>query len=116
LFMVILGGTGTLPGPVIGAFIVVFVPEVLRMAAEWRSFFFALFMLIMIIFMPLGLWGFVKVQQWRYLEWQGMRWAEGKPLGLQRYLGFLAKDYLRTLLDFLGGIKTRFSKETDQES
>jgi len=116
LFMVILGGTGTLPGPVIGAFIVVFVPEVLRMAAEWRSFFFALFMLVMIIFMPLGLWGFVKVQQGRYMEWKAMRMAQGVPLGLPRYLGFISKDYWSTLSAFLSSIKARFSKETDQET
>jgi len=116
IFMVILGGTGTLPGPVIGAFIVVFVPEVLRMAAEWRSFFFALFMLGMIIFMPLGLWGFVKVQQGRYMEWKAMRYDQGAPMGLQRYLAFLAKDYGRTLGDFLSSIKARFSKEKDQET
>ena len=116
LFMVILGGTGTLPGPVIGAFIVVFVPEVLRMAAEWRSFFFALFMLVMIIFMPLGLWGFVKMQQGRYMEWKAMRMAQGVPLGLPRYLGFISKDYWSTLSAFLSSIKARFSKETDQET
>jgi len=116
MFMVILGGTGTLPGPVIGAFIVVFVPEALRMAAEWRSFYFALFMLGMIIFMPLGLWGTVKMQQYRYMEWKFMRMAQGAPAGLQRYLGFLGKDYLRTLTELFSNIKTRFSKETDQQT
>ncbi len=113
IFMVILGGTGTLPGPVIGAFIVTFIPEALRMAAEWRSFYIALFMLLFIIFMPLGLWGFVTVQRGKYMEWKIVNSMQGNPIGLQRYLAFVAKDYMRTLTELFGNIKARFSKQTD---
>jgi branched-chain amino acid transport system permease protein len=115
LFMTILGGTGTLAGPVVGAFIVVFVPEALRMAAEWRSFAFALFMLAMIIFMPLGIWGTVKMQQYRYQEWKAMRLAQGVPAGLQGYLIFLGKDILSRLIEYTSLIRAKFRKEADQE-
>jgi branched-chain amino acid transport system permease protein len=115
MFMVILGGTGTLPGPVVGAFIVVFIPEILRMAAEWRMFYFALFMLAMIIFMPMGLWGFVKMQQYRYQEWKAMRLAEGLSAGLQSYLMYLDKEYWGKVTDFTSLMRAKFRRGADQE-
>lgn len=115
MFMVILGGTGTLAGPVVGAFIVVFVPEELRMAAEWRSFYFALFMLAMIIFMPLGLWGTVKMQQYRYQEWKAVRLAQGHPAGMPGYLVYLGKDFQGKVTEYTSLIRARFRKEADQE-
>ena len=115
MFMVILGGTGTLPGPVVGAFIVVFIPEILRMAAEWRMFYFALFMLAMIIFMPMGLWGFVKMQQMRYQEWKAMRLAEGLSAGLPSYLMYLGKEYWGKVTDFTSLMRAKFRRGADQE-
>jgi len=115
IFMVVLGGTGTLPGPVIGAFIVWFVPELLRMAQEWRMFSFALFMLAMIIFMPMGLWGFVKLQQYHYQEWKAMRLAEGLSAGLPSYLMYLGKEYLGKVTDFINDVRTKFRRDSEQK-
>jgi branched-chain amino acid transport system permease protein len=56
VIMVIIGGTGTLLGPVIGAFIFVFVPEVFRIAEELRLLLFGAALVVVIIFLPQGIY------------------------------------------------------------
>ena len=56
VIMVIIGGTGTLLGPVIGAFIFVFMPEVFRITAELRLLFFGAVLVVVIIFLPQGIY------------------------------------------------------------
>lgn len=56
VIMVIVGGTGTLMGPVIGAFIYVFVPEFFRIAEELRFIFFGAILVAVIIFLPRGIY------------------------------------------------------------
>ncbi len=56
MFMVMLGGMGTLPGPAFGAVLVVFIPEILRMAQAWRMASLGLFLLVVVIFIPQGLY------------------------------------------------------------
>ena len=60
LFMVMLGGQGTMFGPVIGALVVTFVPEALRFAETARQAVFAIFLLIVVVFVPEGIWGTVQ--------------------------------------------------------
>jgi branched-chain amino acid transport system permease protein len=55
ILAVILGGSGTLSGPVIGAFAVVFLPEYLRVAETYRLVTYGLLLVIATIFMPRGL-------------------------------------------------------------
>lgn len=57
LIMVIIGGAGTVAGPVAGALIFTFLPEVLRAAADYRLALFGLIMVGGIIFMPNGIYG-----------------------------------------------------------
>jgi branched-chain amino acid transport system permease protein len=56
LIIVVLGGLGSIPGVILGAVVVEVVPEVLRSAAEWRLFLFALALIALMIFRPEGLW------------------------------------------------------------
>jgi branched-chain amino acid transport system permease protein len=58
--MVIIGGRGTLLGPVLGAILFTAVPEYLRAAKTMRLVIFGLIMLLSIIFMPQGLNGLVN--------------------------------------------------------
>ncbi len=51
---VILGGSGTLAGPVVGAFAVVFLPEYLRIADTYRLIAYGLVLVLATIFMPRG--------------------------------------------------------------
>jgi branched-chain amino acid transport system permease protein len=54
ILAVILGGTGTLFGPVLGAFAVVFLPEYLRIADSFRLIVYGLLLVVATIFMPRG--------------------------------------------------------------
>jgi branched-chain amino acid transport system permease protein len=53
--MVILGGKGTLIGPVLGAVIFTFLPELLREASHWRMIIFAAILIVATLFMPRGI-------------------------------------------------------------
>jgi len=55
ILAVILGGSGTLMGPVVGAFAVVFLPEYLRVAETYRLVMYGLILVVATIFMPRGL-------------------------------------------------------------
>ena len=55
LIMVILGGSGTLWGPVVGAVIFTALPEVLRMAPEVKSLLYGCLLLLIVLFMPQGM-------------------------------------------------------------
>jgi branched-chain amino acid transport system permease protein len=54
---VIFGGAGTLTGPIIGAFAVVFLPEYLRIADTYRMIAYGLLLVLATIFMPRGIVG-----------------------------------------------------------
>jgi branched-chain amino acid transport system permease protein len=56
LAMVVLGGMGSIPGVVLGAVILVVVPEVLREYATYRFTLFGLGLTLMMLVRPEGLW------------------------------------------------------------
>lgn len=55
LVMVVMGGLGTIAGPVIGALVFTLVPEYLRVASEYRLVFFGAILIVGILFVPRGL-------------------------------------------------------------
>lgn len=57
ILAVIVGGSGTIAGPIIGAFIVVFLPEYLRFADSFRLILYGLLLVLATIFMPRGIVG-----------------------------------------------------------
>jgi branched-chain amino acid transport system permease protein len=57
LLMVIGGGLGTVLGPVVGAIIFTQLPEALRFSDEWRLVAFGLILVLVVRFLPRGLWG-----------------------------------------------------------
>lgn len=56
LAMVVVGGLGSLPGAIIGAVLLIALPEVLRPIGDYRMFTVGLIMFLMILFRPKGLW------------------------------------------------------------
>lgn len=60
ILAVILGGSGTIAGPAIGAFLVVFLPELLRFADSFRLILYGLILVLATIFMPIGIVGIAK--------------------------------------------------------
>ncbi len=66
ILAVILGGSGTIFGPVIGAFAVVFLPEYLRFADSFRLIVYGFLLVIATIFMPRGI-AFVLQRLWEMI-------------------------------------------------
>jgi len=56
LMAVILGGMGKIPGVILGAFIVVLAPELLRDLGSLRLLIFAVGLLLIMLFRPSGIW------------------------------------------------------------
>ena len=56
LMAVILGGMGKIPGVILGAFIVILAPELLRDFGDLRLLIFALGLLLIMLFRPSGIW------------------------------------------------------------
>ena len=56
LMAVILGGMGKIPGVVLGAFIVVLAPELLRDLGSFRYLIFAVGLLLVMLYRPSGIW------------------------------------------------------------
>ena len=56
LMAVILGGMGKIPGVILGAFVVILVPELLRDFGPYRLLIFAVALLLIMLFRPSGIW------------------------------------------------------------
>ena len=55
--MVVLGGMGSITGSLVSAALLTILPELLRVASEWRMIFYALLLIAMMILWPHGLFG-----------------------------------------------------------
>ena len=66
IFMIVLGGLGSVPGSIVGAFVVTVGPEWLRFLKDYRLIVYALIILGVLIFAPGGLYGLVD-RLWRRL-------------------------------------------------
>jgi branched-chain amino acid transport system permease protein len=60
LCMVVLGGMGSIPGIILGAFLLVTLPEVFRDFADYRMLGFGVALVLMMVFRPQGLLGTAK--------------------------------------------------------
>lgn len=60
LCMVVLGGMGSIPGIILGAFLLVMLPELFREFADYRMLGFGAALVLMMIFRPQGLLGTAK--------------------------------------------------------
>ncbi len=61
LVMLIMGGKGTILGPVIGAIIFTLLPEYLRFISEWRMPVFGVILILGILFFPRGLFSIKEI-------------------------------------------------------
>ncbi|QUN32664.1 branched-chain amino acid ABC transporter ATP-binding protein/permease (plasmid) [Cupriavidus sp. KK10] len=57
LLMVILGGSGTIVGPVLGATVLTFLPEYLQAFGEWQRFAYGALLALVMFCLPLGIVG-----------------------------------------------------------
>jgi branched-chain amino acid transport system permease protein len=56
LCLIIVGGIGSLPGVVVGALVLIGLPELLREFAEYRMLMYGALMIVMMLVRPEGLW------------------------------------------------------------
>jgi branched-chain amino acid transport system permease protein len=63
IIMVLMGGKGTLIGPIVGAVIVTLLEEYLREVQELRLTLFGLIVMAIVLFLPNGLMGFVALRR-----------------------------------------------------
>jgi branched-chain amino acid transport system permease protein len=59
LIMVIVGGTGTLIGPILGAVFFLYVQQKLSTYTDSWALFFGVIFILFVLFLPEGIWGFV---------------------------------------------------------
>ena len=62
LSMVVVGGIGTVVGPLLGAFVLTFLPEWLRVSNAYYQLIYGAGLALMIVFLPVGLWGLVRAR------------------------------------------------------
>lgn len=67
LSMLLIGGIGTVWGPVVGATVLTFLPEMLRVSKEYYQLIYGAGIAIMVIFFPTGLVGWLKAR-WSALK------------------------------------------------
>ena len=60
LSMVVIGGLGTIGGSIVGAMFYVIVPELLRGIKDAPGLVFGLLLVVVMVFMPQGLWGMMR--------------------------------------------------------
>jgi branched-chain amino acid transport system permease protein len=69
LVMIVVGGTRTISGTIIGPLLLWFVPEFLEAARTYRPLFFGLILILVIIFMPTGIAGRIRAIHPRMAKW-----------------------------------------------
>jgi len=69
LVMIVVGGTRTIAGAIIGPLLLWFVPEFLEAALTYRPLFFGLILIVVIIFMPRGIAGKLRSLHPRMAKW-----------------------------------------------
>ncbi len=75
LSMIVLGGMGTLWGPLIGAVLLGILPELFRPIVDYRILFYTALLLVMIRFQPAGLLGEGSIVR----KWLILKPAGGRP-------------------------------------
>lgn len=65
VLVVMIGGAGSVSGPLVGALIVAFLPELLSSLEEYRLLFFGVLLLVVLLIAPSGLVGvFIRLKQY----------------------------------------------------
>lgn len=76
LAMVIVGGAGTMLGPVIGAILLTVLPELLRGIGDWRLLVYGLSLTLVVLFLPGGI---VQGATQLFSGWRAAQTNEGSP-------------------------------------
>lgn len=58
--MLVIGGAGTIAGPIIGTFILTYLPEWLKILQDYYMAIYGLSLIVVLVFAPKGIWGLVE--------------------------------------------------------
>lgn len=75
IFIVVIGGIGTIEGPIIGTIVFLLMRDMLDNLENWSMLIFGLIAIAMMLFAPQGLWGLIT----RTLPWHLFRTARQLP-------------------------------------
>ena len=65
LTMAVVGGMGTIPGPIVGAVVMGYLPELLRTMGQQLELMYGLLIVVIFLFMPTGIYGgFRQLKDW----------------------------------------------------
>jgi branched-chain amino acid transport system permease protein len=64
LTMAILGGIGSLAGPIVGSLILSLLPEVLRGFSDFRLVVNGVILVLIVLFLPKGIWDPALLRRW----------------------------------------------------
>jgi branched-chain amino acid transport system permease protein len=76
--MAVIGGTGSLTGPVLGAFLVTFLLEYFRIVGEYRFLIYAAALIFIMMLRPRGIYGGLRdLMEWirekrKLTDWPGL--------------------------------------------
>ncbi len=76
LIFLILGGMATLPGAVVGAFVIPIIMEVLQFMEDYRMLFFGALLVVVIIWFPMGFVGGLKAINQKIIAWRQSKTSE----------------------------------------
>ncbi|MBU1195085.1 MAG: branched-chain amino acid ABC transporter permease [Proteobacteria bacterium] len=76
LIFLILGGMATLPGAVIGAFMIPIIMEFLQFMENYRMLFFGALLVVVIIWFPMGFFGGLKTINQKIIAWRQSNTSE----------------------------------------
>jgi branched-chain amino acid transport system permease protein len=86
LTMVVVGGSGSIAGVLVGVVLIGLLPELLRVAPRgllvWQEFFYGLILILATMFMPRGLWGFAETLLTRAKPSRKSKAAADAPAGV----------------------------------
>jgi len=68
VIMVIVGGMGTIIGPILGAIILTLIPELLHAIKDYRMVIYGMMLMVIIIYFPHGIAGILKDLQGRFFK------------------------------------------------
>ena len=79
LSMILLGGTATIYGPIVGAFVLTFISEFMISFGPWRFLIIATVIILVFLFYPEGIWAAVK-NVGKRIGFGGKAAADEKPV------------------------------------
>lgn len=105
LTMALLGGAQSPFGSVIGTMLLILMPEWLRFLKEIYLAVYGIAVILIMVFMPEGIWGLVKMAWYKLFRPRVSVWAASLPLNLKVTAGSASALRLEGVCKHFGGVR-----------